>query len=332
MIEATAVVPEGRITPEDSGIWSDDHLEGAFGLKQITEFAHSQGQKIAIQLAHAGRKASMVAPWLAAAAIATDNNNGWPNNVKAPSAIAYNEDHCQPSALTLEEIEDLKTAWGAGVRRAVAAGFDVIEIHNAHGYLLHNFISPASNTRTDKYGGSFENRTRLTLEIVDITRKNMPEDMPLFLRLSASDWLDNNPEYKGESWTNADSIKLASILADRGVDFLDVSSAGNHPMQKISPGPGYQTPFAKEIKKAVGDKLLVGTVGSITTGPQAEAILTGKGEGAHGETELDMALAGRMFQKNPGLVWTWAEELGCQIQVANQIRWGFGGRPGAPKK
>lgn len=331
-IEATAVVPEGRITPEDSGIWSDEHLEGQFGLKQICEFAHSQGQKIAIQLAHAGRKASTVAPWLSMGAVATEEVNGWPNNVKAPSAIPYNDDHCSPSELSLDDIEDLKKAWLAAVKRAVKAGFDVIEIHNAHGYLLHNFISPASNKRTDKYGGSFENRTRLTLEIVELTRKEMPKDMPLFLRISASDWLDVNPEFKGESWTVADTVKLAPLLAKAGVDLIDVSSAGNHPMQKISPGPGYQVPFAKAIKKAVGDTLLVGAVGTITHGKQAEAILTGKGEESKGDEELDMVIAGRMFQKNPGLVWTWAEELGVQINVANQIRWGFGGRPGAPKK
>lgn len=160
----------------------------------------------------------------------------------------------------------------------------------------------------------------------------MPNDMPLFLRLSVTDWLDVNPEYKGESWTVSDSVKLATILAERGVDLLDVSSGGNHPMQKITPGPGYQAPFAKEIKKSVGDKMLVGTVGSITKGTQAEAILTGKGEESKGPQELDLVIAGRMFQKNPSLVWTWAEDLGVEINVANQIRWGFGGRPGAPKK
>lgn len=334
MIEATAVLPEGRITPEDSGIWSDEHVEGHFGLKEICEFAHSQGQKIAIQLAHAGRKASTVAPWLAMGAVATEEVNGWPKNVKGPSDIPYNADHATPIAMTLQDIEDLKLAWAAAVRRAVAAGFDVIEIHNAHGYLLHSFLSPASNKRTDKYGGSFENRTRLTLEIVEICRKEMPKDMPLFLRLSASDWLDTNPEYTGESWTLSDSVKLAPLLASAGVDLLDVSSAGNHPQQKISPGPGYQAPFAKAIKAAVGDALLIGTVGTITSGAQAEALLTGKGDEkvSHGAQELDLVIAGRMFQKNPGLVWTWAEELGVQIQVANQIRWGFGGRPGAPKK
>ena len=260
--------------------------------------------------------------------------NGWPDNIKAPSAISYSPELGSPKEMTISDIEELKTAWAAAVRRSVKAGFDVIEIHNAHGYLLHEFISPASNKRIDQYGGSFENRIRFTLEIVDVTRKEMPADMPLFMRLSASDWLDVNPEYEGESWTLSDSIELAKILATRGVDLLDVSSGGNHPLQKIKSGPGYQTPFAKAIKEAVGNKLLVGTVGSIKSGKQAQSIISGEGdeETSKGKQELDLVVGGRMFQKNPGLVWDWAEELEVQINVANQIRWGFGGRPGAPKK
>jgi 2,4-dienoyl-CoA reductase-like NADH-dependent reductase (Old Yellow Enzyme family) len=223
--------------------------------------------------------------------------------------------------MTLADIEEFKKAWVAALKRALIAGFDVIEIHNAHGYLLHSFVSPASNKRTDQYGGSFENRIRLTLEIVELTRQNMPDNMPLFLRLSATDWLDHEG-YSGESWTVADSVRLAPLLAARGVDLLDVSSGGNHPKQKIKLGPGYQAPFAKEIKKAVGDSMAVGTVGLITSGKQANTLL---------EEGLDLAIAGRMFVKNPGLVWAWAEELGVEINVANQIRWGFGGRPGAKK-
>jgi 2,4-dienoyl-CoA reductase-like NADH-dependent reductase (Old Yellow Enzyme family) len=226
--------------------------------------------------------------------------------------------------MTLSDIEAFKEAWVASLKRALKAGFDVIEIHNAHGYLLHNFISPASNTRTDEYGGSFENRIRLTLEIVELTRNHIPDDMPLFLRLSAIDWLDYEGSPVKESWTIADSVRLAPLLAQRGVDLLDVSSGGNHPAQKITPGPGYQAPFAKAIKKAVGDSLAVGTVGTIKTGKLANELLE--------EGGLDLAIVARMFQKNPGLVWAWAEELGVQINVANQIRWGFGGRPGAPKE
>ncbi|KUJ12348.1 FMN-linked oxidoreductase, partial [Mollisia scopiformis] len=329
IIEATAVVPEGRITPEDSGIWLDSHVDAPFGLKTVVEFAHSQNQKIAIQLAHAGRKASTVAPWLSAGAVAGEDVNGWPKNVKAPSAVPYNEDHATPIEMSERDIEDVKKAWGEAVKRAVRAGFDVIEIHNAHGYLLHEFLSPVSNKRTDRYGGSFENRVRLTLEIVEVTRKAMPEGMPLFLRLSADDWLTHDG-FEGESWTVEDSASLAPLLVERGVDLLDVSSGGAHPAQKIVGGPGYQAPFSKKIKKAVGDKMLVTAVGSIKGGKQAEAILTGKGkeEDARGEQELDAIVVGRMFQKNPGLVWTWAEDLECQINVANQIRWGFGGRAG----
>lgn len=267
------------------------------------------------------------------AAVATEDVNGWPDNVYGPSAIPYNELHCTPKELTLAQIEDLKKAYAAAVRRAVKAGVDAIEIHNAHGYLLHSFLSPVSNQRTDAYGGSFENRTRLTLELVDIVRAEIPKDMPLLLRISATDWLEHNPDFKGDSWKLSDSVKLAPLLAEHGVDLLDISSAGAHPQQKITPGPGYQAPFAKAVKKALpkDSKMYVSAVGSIESGVQAEAILTGKGEGSQGEEELDFIAVGRGFQKNPGLVWTWAEELGTEINVANQIRWGFGGRPGAKK-
>ncbi|KAF1953765.1 NADPH dehydrogenase [Byssothecium circinans] len=311
-VEATAIVPEGRITPEDAGIWQDSQIEP---FRQIVEFAHSQNQKIGIQLAHAGRKASTVAPWLSMGDLATKELNGWPDNVKAPSAIPFNDKHAQPKEMTKEDIETYKKAFKEAVERSLKAGFDVIEIHNAHGYLLHEFLSPATNKRTDEYGGSFENRIRLTLEIVDIARKTIPDTMPLFLRISATDWLEDSDI---ESWTLDQTIKLAEILADKGVDLLDVSSAGNHEKQKIKAGPGYQEPFAKAIKDKVGDKLLVGTVGSITEGKQANGYLE--------NDNLDVVFAGRMFQKNPGLVWAWADDLGVEVRWANQIRWGFGGR------
>lgn len=312
IVEAAGVVPEGRITPQDCGIWKDSQIEP---FKKIVEFAHSQNQKIAIQLAHAGRKASTVAPWLSAGDVATKDNGGWPDNVYAPSAIAYNDHHCKPKAMTLEDIESYKKAFKAACERAVKAGFDVIEIHNAHGYLLHEFLSPASNHRTDQYGGSFENRTRLTLEIVDIARSTIPKDMPLFLRISADDWLK---EAGIEGWTVDDTVKLAPLLAEKGVDLLDVSSGGLHEKQHIHGGPGYQVPFANAVKKAVGDKMLVSAVGSITEGKQANGYLE--------DGNLDIIMAGRMFQKNPGLVWSWADDLGVEGRWANQIRWGFGGR------
>lgn len=212
--------------------------------------------------------------------------------------------------MTRDDIENVKRAFVASVKRAVACGFDVIEIHNAHGYLLHSFVSPASNKRTDEYGGSFENRARLTLEIVDLTRQTIPKDMPLFLRISATDWLEDEPSIP-ESWKIEDTVRLAEILAEKGVDLLDVSSGGIHPKQKIKSGPGYQAPFAKAVKEKLGDRLAVGTVGSITNGIQANQLL---------EEGLDLAIAGRMFQKNPGLVWQFAEDLGVQINVANQVR------------
>ncbi len=196
-----------------------------------------------------------------------------------------------------------------------------VQLTNPSGYLLHSFLSPASNKRTDSYGGSFENRTRLTREIVELTRATIPDSMPLFLRISATDWLEEEKDM--ESWTVDDTVQLAGILADMGVDLLDVSSGGNHPKQKVKTGPGYQAPFAKAVKEKLGGRMAVGTVGTITSGKQAQQLL---------DEGLDLAIVGRMFQKNPGLVWTFAEELGVQINVANQIRWGFGGRPGAPKK
>jgi len=216
----------------------------------------------------------------------------------------------------LEDISNFKTAFVASIKRALTAGFDAIEIHNAHGYLLHNFISPVSNQRTDKYGGSFENRTRLTLEVVDLARQTIPEDMPLFLRLSATDWLEET-DLKDQSWKLEDSVRLAKILAEKGVDLLDVSSGGAHERQHIHAGPGYQAPFANAIKKAVGDKMAVGVVGAITEGKQANELL---------ENGLDLAIVGRYFQKNPVLVWAFADDLGVQVNWANQIRWGFAGR------
>jgi 2,4-dienoyl-CoA reductase-like NADH-dependent reductase (Old Yellow Enzyme family) len=312
LVEATAVQENGRITPEDCGLWKDSQKEP---FRKIVEFAHSQGQKIGIQLAHAGRKASTVAPWLSKGDVAGKDLNGWPDNVYAPSAIAFNENHCQPKEMSIDDIEKFKTDFKAAILRAVDVGFDTIELHNAHGYLLHSFLSPASNHRTDKYGGSFENRTRLTLELVDLARQTIPKDMPLLVRISATDWLE---EVGIEGWTLDQSVKLAELLADRGVDLLDVSSAGAHEKQHIHGGPGYQVPFAKAIKDKVGDKMHVGTVGSITEGKQANGYLE--------DNNLDVTFIGRMFQKNPGLVWQFADDLGVEGRWANQIRWGFGGR------
>ncbi|KAK4206123.1 FMN-linked oxidoreductase [Rhypophila decipiens] len=310
MVEATAVQARGRITPEDSGIYLDAHIDA---LRPCVDFAHSQGQKIGIQLSHAGRKASTVAPWLSMGATATETVGGWPDDVLAPSDLRYNDAFPPVRAMTVAEIEQLKKYWVDATRRAVVAGFDVVEIHAAHGYLLHSFLSPASNKRTDQYGGSFDNRVRLLVEVVERVRGEMPQQMPLFVRISATDWLEEVEGYGPEedkSWTAEQSARLAQVLATKG-------------------GPGYQAGFARKIKEAVtlGDKLLVSTVGSITSGKLAEQLLTGNGgDDGKQEVELDVVMAGRAFQKNPGLVWAWADELGIPIHHANQVGWGFGGR------
>lgn len=185
-IEATAILPEGRISPEDAGLWTDEQAEA---LATVVEFAHSQNQKVAIQLAHAGRKASMYAPWISGNLLATEAVNGWPNNVWGPSTIPFDESNAVPKELSKEGIKRVVQTFVDAAKRAVMAGIDVIEIHNAHGYLLHSFLSPVSNKRMDEYGGSFENRIRLTLEVIDAVRAAIPEDMPLFLRyVLASDF------------------------------------------------------------------------------------------------------------------------------------------------
>ena len=208
-------------------------------LRSVVEFAHSQGQKIGIQLAHAGRKASTVAPWLSSGAVAGEDVGGWPEDVWAPSAVPWSEMHAPVKALSLADIEGIKRAWAEAVQRAVKVGFDVVEIHAAHGYLLHEFNSPVSNKRTDAYGGSWENRTRLAREILEITRNNVPDSMPVFLRISGSDFLEEEAEI--DSWRVEDTVRLAGVLAELGLDFLDVSGGGSHPKQHTSyTGPGYQ--------------------------------------------------------------------------------------------
>lgn len=320
IIEATSVTPEGRITPEDSGLWKDSQKEP---LRRIVEFAHSQGQKIGIQIAHAGRKASTVAPWLSLGNVALEEAGGWPNETVAPSAIAFQSTYTNPQELTIEGIQRIKDAFVATAKRAIDVGFDVIEIHGAHGYLMHEFLSPVSNKRTDQYGGSFENRTRFARETTEAIRAAIPEDTPLFFRISADDWLSGQEEFP-ESWTINDTVKLAPILKDLGVDLIDVSSGGIHPSQKIKGGPGYQVPFAKAVKDKVGDSLAVTAVGSISEGKQASEIIDLAG--------LDAVFVGRYFQKNPGLIWTFAEDLNVEIHVAHQISWGFGGRAGGKGK
>lgn len=313
MTEATAVLPEGRITPQDTGLWSDDQIPS---FKRVIEFVHSQNQVVGVQIAHAGRKASTNAPWLESGA--TDvSAGGWPDNIKGPSNIPFGG-LGNPKAMTKEDIEEVKRAWPAAVKRALAAGADYVEIHGAHGYLLSSFFSPLSNNRTDEYGGSFENRIRLPLEIISAVRAVIPESMPLLFRISGSEW--GGPD----GWKVEDTVAFAKILAERGeVDLLDVSSGGNlnKPIDMLRAGPGYQVPLAAQVKAAVGDKLAVSAVGVIVDGKQANDILV--------DHNLDAVFVGRHFIKNPGAVWQFAEDIGpLNLKIANQIGWGFGGRGG----
>ncbi|KAL4803131.1 hypothetical protein BDV18DRAFT_145190 [Aspergillus unguis] len=319
MIEATSVTPEGRITPQDVGLWKDSQIAP---MKRVIDFVHSQNQKIGVQIAHAGRKASTVAPWLMSqGVIATEKVGGWPDAVVGPSDVAFHESFPAPKALSKEDIVKFKADWVDAVKRAIKAGADFIEIHNAHGYLLSSFLSPSANTRNDEYGGSFENRIRLSLEIAQATRDAVGPNVPVFLRVSATDWIEES--LPKESWTANDTVRFAEALAAQGaIDLIDVSSGGVHPAQKIKSGPAFQAPFAVAIKKAVGDKLLVATVGTITDGKMANKVLE--------EDGLDVTLVGRGFQKDPGLAWTFAQHLNVELSMASQIRWGFTRRGGTP--
>ncbi|KAI0132716.1 hypothetical protein BJ170DRAFT_691847 [Xylariales sp. AK1849] len=297
MTEVHAVSPEGRISPQDLGLWEDGQIEG---LRKIVEFVHSQSVKFGVQIGHAGRKASTVVPWVDRKAAAGGFSGGWPN-VIAASPEPYSSQTVPPHEATREDIMKFKQDWTEAVRRALKAGVDVIEIHGAHGYLLHSFYSPSSNHRTDEYGGCFENRIRLILEVVDILKAEAPEDFPIMFRISATDYLEWDPSIP--QFTIDEGVKLCKALADRGVHFIDVSAGGLDARQKIKTGPGYQVPCnAKAIKKAVaGTGCLVGTVGEITSGKQAQAILDAG--------SADAVLVGRAFLKNPSLVSTWADEL-----------------------
>ncbi|OKL56266.1 hypothetical protein UA08_08460 [Talaromyces atroroseus] len=308
IIEATGVLPEGRITPSCVGLWKDSQIAP---IRQVVEFAHSQGQKIGIQLAHAGRKASTVPPWLGGG-IATDAVGGWVEKVIAPSAIPFAPGGIIPKAMSKADIIEFKEAWVAATKRALAAGVDFVEIHNAHGYLLSSFLSPSCNQRTDEYGGSFENRIRLPLEIAQLTRDTVGPEVPVFLRVSATDWLESDEQ----GWKSEDTVKFAEALARQGaVDLIDISTGGVHSEQKVKGGPAFQAPFAAAVKKAVGDRMLVAAVGMINNGNVAEKILN--------ENQADVILVGRAFQRDTGLAWHFAKDLDVEIAMAAQIRWGF---------
>lgn len=274
--EASAVLPEGRISCGDMGIWKDAHIPK---LEQITRFLHSQGVHSGVQLAHAGRKGSMSVPF-AGERLLLPEEGGW--QPVAPSACAFAPDYAVPHALDQAGIADVVSAFARAAERALAAGFDLVEIHAAHGYLLHEFHSPLSNHRTDAYGGSFENRTRLVLEVVDAVRAAWPAHLPLFVRISATDWADGG-------WSLDESVELARLFGQHGVDLVDVSSGGLIPNARVQAGPGFQVPFAARIRREAG--IPTAAVGLITDPAQANAII------ANGEA--DLVLLAREMLRDP---------------------------------
>lgn len=268
LTEATAVTPEGRISPGDLGIWSDSHIAG---LTRAVDFMHAQGAATGIQLGHAGRKASMSAPWELTRLIPS-SEGGW-ENILAPSPVRFSEHHATPKALTRDDILGLKKAFVTATQRAVEAGFDTVEIHGAHGYLFHQFLSPLSNQREDEYGGSFENRIRFLLEVVRSVRAELPSSYPLIVRISATDWLEFDEQHHPSThgWTIQQSLRLAPLLQKEGVDLIDVSTGGNVAKPIIPVGAGYQASFAASIREQTA--VATGAVGMISSPEQADHII-----------------------------------------------------------
>ena len=295
MVEATAVAPEGRITPGCLGIWRDEQAEA---LARIAKFVKSQGSVPGLQIAHAGRKGSAQLPWNGGAAL-TAAEGAW--ETVAPSAIPFDAGWHTPRALRSEEIAQLVEAYRVAAGRALAAGFEVLEVHAAHGYLQNEFLSPLANQRTDEYGGSFENRTRFLRETLTAVRQVWPERLPLFLRISASDWAEGG-------WTIEDSVQLAPVVKALGVDLIDCSSGGLVPQAKIKLGPGYQVPFAEAVRQQGG--VATAAVGMITEAEQAEAIVR--------EGKADLVLLAREFLRDPYWPIRAAKKLGVAAKVPNQ--------------
>jgi len=286
-VEATAVEPHGRISPDDMGLWSDAHAEP---LARIARFVESQGAVPGLQLAHAGRKGSTAAPWRGGGPI-PDSAGGWP--VVGPSPIPFAEGWRVPEALDSAGIAGVARAFRAAAARARDAGFRLLELHAAHGYLLHSFHSPLSNRRTDAYGGRFENRVRFTLEVVEAIRREWPDHLPLFVRLSCTDWTPGG-------WTPEESVRLASLLGERGVDLVDCSSGGNVPNAQIPLGPGYQVSFAEAVRRGAG--IATAAVGLITEAAQADEIVR--------EGKADLVLLARASLRDPYWALHAARKLG----------------------
>jgi 2,4-dienoyl-CoA reductase-like NADH-dependent reductase (Old Yellow Enzyme family) len=295
IVEASGVSPEGRITAWDSGIWSEAHADA---FKPIVDFIHAQGSIAGIQIAHAGRKASTEKPWRGGHVI-TEGPHSW--TTLAPSAIPFREGDPLPHALTISEIDEVVEQFVRSAKLALRAGFRVVEIHAAHGYLLHEFLSPLCNVRDDEYGGSLENRMRLTLRVASAVREAWPRELPLFVRISASDWAEGG-------WDLAQSVELSKQLRELGVDLIDCSSGGAVAHAKIELGPGYQVPFARAIRKQAN--VATGAVGLITTAQQAEEIIS---DGA-----ADVVLLARQFLRDPYFALHAARELGVEIKRPDQ--------------
>lgn len=295
IMEATAVEPRGRITPNDLGLWDDNHIEP---LARIVHFLKEHGSVPGIQLGHAGRKASTYRPWGAPVSgpIAVDDPQGW--QTVAPSPLPFGNGYPLPHELSVAEIRIIQESFVAAARRALTAGFEFVEIHGAHGYLLHSFYSPLSNQRSDAYGGSFENRIRFLVETTARVRQIWPEHLPLAVRLSCTDWVENG-------WNLADSIQLASRLKEIGVDLVDCSSGGNIVTPPGVTGPGYQVPFAQAIRREVG--IPTAAVGLITTPQQAEEIIQAE--------KADLVLVGRASLRNP----YWPLKAARELQQPNPV-------------
>jgi len=289
--EASGVEARGRISPQDAGIWQDGHVDA---WARTTAFIAEQGAIPAIQLAHAGRKASVHRTWQGGASLTADEG-AW--ETVAPSAIPFDDGWHTPHALDVDEIQDVVAAFRASAERALAAGFQLIEIHGAHGYLLHEFLSPISNQRQDQYGGSFANRARFVLEVTEAVRSVWPEQLPLFVRLSSTDWVEGG-------WDIEQTVELSRLLGARGVDLIDCSSGGNVASAKIPMRPGYQVPFAEQVRRGAG--VLTGAVGLITAPEYAEEIV------ANGRA--DVVLLARELLRDAYWPLRAGRELGADVQ------------------
>jgi 2,4-dienoyl-CoA reductase-like NADH-dependent reductase (Old Yellow Enzyme family) len=294
LTEAAAVVPEGRISPQDLGLWKDEHVEP---LARVVRFVRDHGAAAGVQLAHAGRKGSTARPWDGTGAVPPERG-GW--TPVAPSALRFDEAYPEPAALDDAGIARVVDRFAAAARRALDAGFDAVEIHGAHGYLLHEFLSPLSNRREDRYGGPFDNRVRLPLEVATAVRRVWPERRPLFFRVSATDWADGG-------WTPEETVELARRLAAEGVDAVDVSSGGLVPGVRVPAGPGYQTEFARRVRAA---GVAVATVGLITSPQQADHVVrTG---------QADLVLLARALLRDPNWPIAAARALGREAPIPPQ--------------